>query len=182
MTQRRGGAHGSKKKRDKPHRPYQSRHGALGGGHVLEARQVQDRRAEAIMNQHYCEEQRSEIAQGYWMAFQQLKMGAATEQAWTTLAVTLNKAMILCENGFGEEHEPAMRDALEAMVRARERGDRSGAYRLDGEGLSAVSVAIQIHDEQMKLVVYRDIHRVELIMEARIANGNYYKFGPVEAR
>lgn len=45
-----------------------------------------------------------------------------------------------------------------------------------------VPEALTVHDEQMKLVVYRDIHRAEVIMETRLAEGNYYKFESVEAR
>lgn len=182
MKQRRGGAHGAKKKRNKVYRPYQSRYGASGGGHVLEARRENDARIETVMRQPYCEEQRNEIAQAYWMSFQQLKMGDATEEAWTTLAVTLNKAMLLCETGFGEEHLPTIRDALDAVARARVRGDQSGSFRLDGAGLAAIPSALELHDEQLKLVVYRDIHRVEVMMETRMAQGNVYTYAPSEAQ
>lgn len=67
-------------------------------------------------------------------------------------------------------------------ARARVRGDQSGSFRLDGAGLAAIPFALELHDEQLKLVVYRDIHRVEVMMETRMAQGNVYTYAPSEAQ
>lgn len=174
MSQRRNGAQGAKKKRSKPYRPSSSRP-AGGGLNVLLSRAVNDARIEDVLSMPYSEEQRNEIAGAYWLSFEQLKMGAATELAWTTLAVTLNKAMLLCETGFGEEFVAQMRSALDGMFLAQLRGKKTGSYRLDGAGITAVAVALEVHDEQMKLVTFRDIRRVEEMFEMRQAAGNVYQ-------
>lgn len=174
MSQRRSGAHGAKKKRNKPHRTHAPRP-VEGGLSILLSRATQAARIEGVLSSRYCEEQLNELAGAYWMAFDQLKMGAATEQDWATTAVTLNKAMLLCETGFGEEHIGAMRAALDGMFLAQLRGNKTGTYRLDGAGIRAVSEALDIHDEQMKLVTFRDIRRVEEMFEMRQAAGNVYQ-------
>lgn len=177
MSQRRTGAHGAKKKRNKSYRPQTARpaEGGVGGVGVLLARATQAARVEDVLSSRYCEEQLRELASAYWTAFAELKMGAATEQAWATLAVPLNKAMLLCETGFGEEYIGEMRAALDGMFLAQLRGKKTGSHRLDGAGIKAVANALDIHDEQMKLATYRDIRRVEEMFEMRQAAGNVYQ-------
>ena len=175
-SKRNGGAHGAAKKRNKAYRP---RSGPVTGGATVLANRIEnDERVERVLSQRYCDEQRNEIASAYWLAFHQLKMEQATEEAWATLAVTLNKAMLLCETGFGEDNTPAMRAALDGMFRARLRGDQRGSFRLDGAGLAAVSDALVVHDAQMELATYRDIRRVEEMLEMRVAAGNHYRAEP----
>lgn len=172
-SKRNGGAHGAAKKRNKAYRP---RSGPITGGRLVLANRIEkDERIERVLSQRYCEEQRNEIASGYWTAFHQIKMADASEEAWATLAVTLNKAMLLCETGFGEEHIETMRLALDGMFRARQRGDQCGAFRLDGAGLAAVTDALAVHDAQMELATFRDIRRVEEMLEMRVAAGNTYQ-------
>jgi hypothetical protein len=173
MSSRRTGAHGAKKKRNKPYRPMTGR--VVGGVATLGYHAQRNAKVEDLLNSHYGDEQRDEIAGAYWMCFQQLKMGAATGEAWATVTVTLNKALLMCETGFGEEYTTQMQLALDAIYRAQLRGEQTGAYRLDGEGIGAVSEALTIHDEQMKLVTFRDVRRVDEMLQMRLDSGNVYR-------
>jgi len=164
-SKRNGGAHGAKKKRNKTYKPYQPKHGVMAGGMIaLAENQERVGQVAAFIENHdkpYSEDDLSDLARTYWLAFDQLKMGAATEEIWSTVCASINMATLLCERGIGEEHLPVMSLALDAMFSAQQRGERVGAYRLDGDGLRAVTEALQIHDEQMRHVTPIDIMRAD---------------------
>lgn len=94
--------------------------------------------------------QSRDIGIAFHVAFDQVRSGAATEENWSGVACMANLAVTLAEQGLGEEHVPALSLALDAVRRAKERGEKTGQYRFDGDGLTAVETAIAIHDAQIE--------------------------------
>lgn len=178
MKQNKGGAHGAKKKRNKAYRPYQSKLGAnLGGVATLLSRQDQEERLSDFLansDKTYTEDSIAGRARAYWAAFVQLKMADATLDAWSTVCSVLNVAVLLTEFGIGEAEQPLIIRALDGIFKARLRGERTGSYRLDGDGLAAVSEALLVHDEQMKLATPMDMLRADHVMHQRISAGQVY--------
>ena len=115
-----------------------------------------------------------DLARNYWLFFDQLKLHDASEIAWNNVTCSLNVAMLLCERGFGEEHLPLLIRALEGMFKAKQRGERTGRYRLDGDGLRAVKEALEVHDAQMLHVTPRDMIWADQELKKRMAEGNVY--------
>lgn len=118
----------------------------------------------------YC----AELASSYWLFFEQLKMHVASENAWANICVPLNIALLLCEQGIGEEHTQTIISALDSVFKAKLRGEKTGTYRLDGAGIRAVSEALTVHDAQMELATKREVLIARDEMHRRLAAGNVY--------
>lgn len=148
-------------------------------GTILElpARIANDRniiRAAENMDKTFRKADVDDLARSYWLYFDQLKQHTASEIAWNNVTCSLNMAMLLCELVFGDEHLPLMIRALEGMFKAKMRGEKTGSYRLDGDGLRAVQEALHIHDAQMELATPRDMVRADMELKKRMADGNVY--------
>jgi hypothetical protein len=174
MGQKRHGGNASKARRKKAYRP----RAALPGGGLQVLVNCEDRfrkrEWERKLNSPYDPENLTDLGTAYWAAFEQLKLHAATEDAWAQVCVASNWGMLLCEQVFDDDYLDTFVTAQEALFRAKQRGDASGSFRLDGEGLKAVSTMLQVHDEQMKLVTPADLMRANDTMQQRFADGHVY--------
>jgi hypothetical protein len=112
------------------------------------------------------DDQQRDLGLAYRMALQAMLRGHGTEQAWSTLACSLNIALILAEKGNGIGSIPAIKLAQAALMRTKERALRTGKWAFDGEGINQVQTAINLHDEQMLVetkagvvAALREVHR-----------------------
>lgn len=97
------------------------------------------------------EDQHRDICIAYRASLQALLRGHGTEQAWSTLACSFNIALILAEQGIAAAAIPTIKLAQEALLRARERAQRTGKWAFEGEGIRVVLAAANIHDEQLEM-------------------------------
>ena len=95
------------------------------------------------------EDQQRDLGIAYHASLQALLSGHGTEQAWATLACTLNVSLILCECGIGAGSIEAIKLARAALCRSRERAQRTGKWAFDGDGIRVILAAINLHDEQI---------------------------------
>ncbi|MFA6015862.1 MAG: hypothetical protein WC742_12425 [Gallionellaceae bacterium] len=103
------------------------------------------------------DDQTRDLGIAYRVSLQALLTGHGSEQAWSTLACTLNVAMILCEIGIAAPALQTVLLAQEAMLRSRERAERTGKWALDGEGIRILQAALNIHDEQISFCTRQQI-------------------------
>lgn len=161
-----------KKRRDKPYRPKNKLPG--GGLHAL--LRIEDR---AIARAHntslYRPEDLTELRAGYWIAFANLKTGHATEDAWGHVCFSLNLALVLCEMGFGKEWVETVVSALDGIFAAKQRGDKSGNYGLNGPAIQAIANALEVHDAQMEMATRGETAEAYSTVQKRIAAGNVYQ-------
>ena len=176
-----GGAHGAKKARNKKYVPYKSRYGsdaaAVGGMLALSERQHADKALAQLchtMVTPFDTERLGALASAYWVSFARIKMHDASLEAWSTVSSTLNMTLLLCEKGYGEEHIPLVNTALEAMFKSQQRAKRTGTYRLDGAGMTAVPEALQVHDEQMTHTTPLEMIHANAELKRRMAAGNVF--------
>lgn len=94
-------------------------------------------------------DQTRDLGLAYHMALQSLLSGHGTEQTWSTLACSLNIALVLAENGNGADCIETIKLSQGALLRSRERAQRTGKWGFDGEGIRIILAAINIHDEQI---------------------------------
>lgn len=93
----------------------------------------------------------TDLGIAYRMAFQLMRQHGG-EEHFHTLAAAINIAGRFCEMGIGAEFSKDIEAAIGALNRVRERGQRTGRWALDGEGLQQVALSLDIHDSQMESV------------------------------
>lgn len=163
--------HGSPKRRLKAFRQKKC---AVGGGLQVIAAGVSRHDMRMFNSLPIAGEEATMICITYWRAFEDIKLGDATETSYAYLCTAMNITLCLAETGIGEEYVPEMVPALEAMARAAERGARTGQYRLDGPGMEAVSNALAIHEGQCAVATNEDLFPAEKMIAARIAAGQVH--------
>jgi hypothetical protein len=82
--------------------------------------------------------------------------------------------MALAEAGIGEEYEQDIVKALDGAFRAKIRSGKSGSFRLDGEALQAIELALRVHDQQMEIATRAEITEAMTLVARRIEEGNVY--------
>jgi hypothetical protein len=111
-------------------------------------------------------EQARDLGIAYHASLQAILNGKGTEQAWGTLACALNIALILCEQGIGEDHTPTIKQAQASLMNCRERAQRANKWGFNGDEARAIMRAFAIHDEQIALAnkgqivaALKEVHR-----------------------
>lgn len=96
------------------------------------------------------DDQQRDIGIAYRASLQAMLRGHGTEQAWCTLACSMNIALLLAEWGVGAGSEQLILNAQQALLRTRERAGRTGKWAFDGDGMRAVMDAANVHDDQLE--------------------------------
>lgn len=120
-------------------------------------------------------DQVTDLGVAYWLSFENLRSGDANEEAWSCVACSLNVARILCEKGIGAEYEQHLATALDGAFRAKMRSAKSGNFRLDGDALRDIEIALHIHDQQMALAKRWEVTAAMQTIYQRLAAGNVYQ-------
>jgi hypothetical protein len=157
-----------KKPRNKKYRP---RPISLGGGLVAVAKCYARGQDAAPLN----DGQLSDLGLAYWLNLEQLRSGAATEEAWSVVVTALNIGLAMAENGIGAEHEQTMNDALAGAFRAKVRSAKSGSFRLDGDAMRDIEAALAVHDRQMEIASRAEIVEAMGLVRRRIDEGHAYR-------
>lgn len=157
-----------KKPRNKAYRPKPvSQHGGLSAIAMCHAR---GENASTLKH-----EQLTDIGVAYWLSFENLRSGDANEEAWSCVACALNVGLVLCEKGIGAEYEQQLVTALDGAFRAKVRSAKSGTFRLDGQALSDIETALQVHDQQMAIAKRWEVTEAMNTIYKRLKAGNVYR-------
>lgn len=112
------------------------------------------------------DDQQRDLGIAYHVSLDAILRGHGTELAWATLACTLNVSLILSECGIDAPALQTIKLAQEALLRVRERAQRTGKWALDGDGIRVILAAVNIHDEQISRATrsqvteaIREVHR-----------------------
>lgn len=95
-------------------------------------------------------DQQTDIGLAYHLSLSAMTKGHGTEEAWSTLACAINTALVLAEQGNLAAAEPEIKLAQAALVRSRERAQRTGKWAFDGDGMRDVMRAFALHDQQVE--------------------------------
>lgn len=120
-------------------------------------------------------DQTTDLGLAYWLSMENLLKGDATEEAWSCVVCSLNIGMALTEMGIGEDAEPWLVKALNGAFRAKIRSKRTGNFRLDGEAITAITDALHVHDEQMKVATRAEVTEAMSTVLRRIDEGHVYR-------
>lgn len=102
------------------------------------------------------EERARGILLAYHGALTALYSGYGNEDLWTTIAYSLNIALILSELGVQPEALIIIQDAQQALIRVRDIAIQSGEWKL-GIHAFIINCAFKLHDEQIALATINQI-------------------------
>jgi len=156
-----------KPKRNKKYRP---RPVAAAGGLTVFARCYA--RGEEVVPLR--DEQLTDLGVAYWLSMENLRTGAATEEAWCCVVSALNIAMALSEADIGADYEDDFNLALAAAWRAKVRSATTGTFRLDGPAIVDITAALHLHDQQLKLATRAQVTTALNLVHDRINEGHVY--------
>jgi hypothetical protein len=119
--------------------------------------------------------QQRDLGLAYHIAFENmLKRGS--EEDFYILAGTLNVALLLAEQGYGEEFIPEVKTAMESLMDVKYRADRTGKWAFDGAGIQAMRRALILHDQQCALATRAEIKTALQAIIKRANEGHMYAF------
>lgn len=119
------------------------------------------------------DDQQRDLALCYHISFENmLKRG--NEEDWYVLAATMNVALLLAEQGYGEEFIPEIKDAMESLMAVKYRADRTGHWAFDGAGIQHMRVAIDLHDQQCAIANRGEIKKALKAIVERATAGHMY--------
>lgn len=121
------------------------------------------------------DDQLADLGLAYWLSLEQLRTGAATEEAWSCVVTALNVAMAMAEADIGAEHEQAIVHALDGAFRAKTRSAKTGNFRLDGDATRDIEAALTIHDAQMEVATRAETVAALQLVCRRVDEGHVYK-------
>jgi hypothetical protein len=119
--------------------------------------------------------QLQDLGLAYWLNLEQLRSGAATEEAWSVVVTALNIGMALAENGVGAHHEQTFTEALAGAFRAKTRSARTNNFRLDGDAMRDIQAALAVHDQQMEIASRAQIIDSMNLVRRRVDEGHVYR-------
>lgn len=125
-------------------------------------------------------DRQTDIALGHHLSFEAL-MRCPTSEAWYDLSGNLNMALVLCEQGFGEEYIDDIKGAMVGMMRAMRRAETTGSYALDAEAIRPLKIALQIHDQQLAVAERSELRKAAQTIVGRVNSGDVYADFQLEA-
>lgn len=90
-------------------------------------------------------------------ALRSLTQGLATRADVETLIATVNITEALYRLGFGREYGDVVRDGLDALRAVGKRGVESGRFILKAPEMSALNLAMELHDAQLEIITLKDM-------------------------
>lgn len=104
----------------------------------------------------------------YRIAFDLMRSGRGERANLATLECMTNIAIAMAEHGIGHEHAGSLERALGGIDRAERNGRATGRWLFDGDALSAVDTALDIHDAQLEVTTIGDAREAIKEAERRI--------------
>lgn len=90
------------------------------------------------------------LAAGARLALEDIRLGQSTEEGIGWVVNAANMALIIAELGLGGDYIGDIKAAQEALMRMLERQQRTGRYTLDGPGLTACALMMDVHQAQLE--------------------------------
>jgi hypothetical protein len=126
------------------------------------------------------EADRDTIETGYVISLDRLTHGKADGEDIGALGFLANVTVILCEKGFGKEHEQLAVASQLALINAFRRGATNGGrYGLSGDEMTAMRGVYQLHMAQIEVCGRGHLLAASAEVEKRQARGDVIEVVPV---
>lgn len=97
-------------------------------------------------------------------AMASLTQGKATRQDIDVLILMANMVEALCLLGFGSEYAGVSKAGSDALHFVGSRGAVTGRFILKAEEMIAMNELMDLHDQQMEIIVVKDIERAGYVI------------------
>lgn len=116
-------------------------------------------------------DQLRDLSLAYRLALQAMLRGSGTEETFSTLACSLNIAMVLCEQGVWASYLHGIQEAQDALLSSRDRAQKLNKWGFDGNEARLVMRALAIHDEQLAMATKSQIVSALAEVKNRLTEG-----------
>lgn len=113
--------------------------------HARAASELLNRRPETLTR-----EQARAISIGCHAALEDLRTGRPDEEQIGWLVNAANLALLLAEQGLGDDYMAEIKAGQDALMRMIARHGRTARYALDGPGLLQLAELLRVHDAQLE--------------------------------
>jgi len=96
--------------------------------------------------------------------------GSATRTDWDYICTALNVAVVLAEYGVGDDYIEQIRAAMLAHAQCGKRMYNGGRLGYTGEQLTAVNLALEVHDAQIDTATVAEMERAHIEVQKRLNN------------
>lgn len=117
------------------------------------------------------DDQTRDLQLAYRMALQAMLTGHGDEQAFCTIAASMNIALTMCERGIYEDEIQTIKDAIDALATCQVRSKRTGRWLFTGPEQKAVKAGVFTHDLQCAVATQRQASLAILDVHARVEGG-----------
>lgn len=84
------------------------------------------------------------------LAIEAMRTGHGNQgEAWGILAGSVNVALLMAEAGIGKEYIDHIKEAQQALMRCKDRAEKTGVWAFDGDGYNSVASVIDLHEQQL---------------------------------
>lgn len=112
--------------------------------------------------------QRGQLLHPALLAFQALRTGQGTEQAWRQMADAANLAEALAERGIANDHEAKFEAAQITLADLHARVRTTGRWTLRGPEITALQDALEIYEIQLERASQREVDNAISTVRQRI--------------
>ena len=95
----------------------------------------------------------------------QLTKGEATWAEWTDVTNVINMAAALAGMGVGSDYKEDIRKAMHAQASCGKRLLKNGRLGYSGPELTAVNLALEVHDAQLEVATVQQIETARRIVD-----------------
>lgn len=111
-----------------------------------------------------------------YQALDTIARGAGGYAQFDCVNMAVSVCTVLAEKGYGKEHIDVCKEAIDAIRRMGDRAGKAGKYALDGDGLKAVRLCLDLHQQQIdlctRLTLSDAIFEVEKRLRAQARRGS----------
>jgi hypothetical protein len=100
-----------------------------------------------------------------------LTSGSGTKEDWEFICTALNAAVVLAERDIGYEYLDDIRAGMQAHAECGKRLCQHGRLGYTGQQLTAVNLAIEVHDAQIDIATVGELERAHMEVARRLRSG-----------
>jgi len=93
------------------------------------------------------------------VAMAAMAQGIGNHESWNRVNGAINMALVMCEQGIGNEYVGEFKSARDAMLACVLRAKKTERYLFTGDELQTMNAAMSSHDAQVTCCRYIDIAR-----------------------
>ena len=135
------------------------------------SRQHLDPLAAFMLRMPLTEDQKTDLGIAYRIQLQAMLRGEGSEVAWSTLACSMNIALMLCEQHICGGAIETIKLSQDALLSCKARSFRTQKWAFSGDEAKIIMRACSIHDEQLEFATKAQVTKALQEVHRKIEAG-----------